>query len=414
MSSNVIRINTITDAENLFDTGLIVFGYGSPKSPLMKTFSKTANKLRQEYNFAHSNAEEVLAKYVKEGVVLYRPKHLANKFEDSSVMYNGAVDDEDAMASFIADNRHGIVGHRTTDNTKDFKEPIVIGYYNVDYVKDVRGTNVWRDKILKIAKDFPGYNFAVASKNDFKHELTEFGLDFVTGDKPVITAKEKGLKYKMAAEFDMDNFKEFMEDLKAGNLDAYIKSEAVPDNSLNNVKIAVAKNFDELITKNKKDVLVLFYAPWCGHCKKFTPIYDELGEKMINEDIEIVKINITANDIPETFSIPRYPTVYWVPSSTKLPILYSGKMDLETLIRFILKMKGRGEKAGLLHEIKVDVHSPGDSVETQVNSVADKINFFEVNIIFFSFCFFISINLIFSSFSQFFILLLQVKYFCYN
>ena len=134
---------------------------------------------------------------------------------------------------------------------------------------------------------------------------------------------------------------------------------------------------------------------------------------MINEDIEIVKINITANDIPETFSIPRYPTVYWVPFSTKLPILYSGKMDLETLIRFILKMKGRGEKAGLLHEIKVDVHSPGDSVETQVNSVADKINFFEVNIIFFSFCFFISIILIFSTFSQFF-LLLQIKYFCYN
>ena len=121
MSSNVIRINTITDAENLFDTGLIVFGYGSPKSPLMKTFSKTANKLRQEYNFAHSSAEEVLAKYVKEGVVLYRPKHLANKFEDGSVTYDGAADDKTAMASFIADNTHGIAGHRTTDNAKDFK-----------------------------------------------------------------------------------------------------------------------------------------------------------------------------------------------------------------------------------------------------------------------------------------------------
>ena len=132
----------------------------------------------------------------------------------------------------------------------------------MDYVKNIKGTNYWRNRVLKIAKDFSGYNFAVASKNDFQHELTEFGLDFVTGDKPVITAKEKGLKYKMAAEFDMDNFKEFMEDLKAGNLDAYIKSEAVPDNSANNVKVAVAKNFDELVTKSEKDVLVEFYAPW--------------------------------------------------------------------------------------------------------------------------------------------------------
>ena len=38
--------------------------------------------------------------------------------------------------------------------------------------------------------------------------------------------------------------------------------ESVPDNSANNVKVAVAKNFDELVTKSEKDVLVEFYAPW--------------------------------------------------------------------------------------------------------------------------------------------------------
>merc|ERR1712029_241372 len=117
-----------------------------------------------------------------EGVVLYRPKHLANKFEDGSVTYDGAADDKSAMALFIADNRHGIAGHRTTDNAKDFKEPLVVAYYDVDYVKNIKGTNYWRNRVLKIAKD-------------------------------------KGLKYKMAAEFDMDIVKEFMEDLKAGNLD---------------------------------------------------------------------------------------------------------------------------------------------------------------------------------------------------
>ena len=36
----------------------------------------------------------------------------------------------------------------------------------------------------------------------------------------------------------------------------------------------------------------------CGHCKKLTPIYDELGEKMAAEDVEIVKMDATANDVP--------------------------------------------------------------------------------------------------------------------
>ena len=139
---------------------------------------------------------------------------------------------------------------------------MIVAYYDMDYVKNIKGTNYWRNRVLKIAKDFTGYNFAVSSKNYFQHELQEFGMDFMAGDKPVMTAREKGLKYKMEAEFDMDNLKQFEEDLKSGEVEAYIKSEPVPDNSANNVKVAVAKNFDELVTKSEKDVLVEFYAPW--------------------------------------------------------------------------------------------------------------------------------------------------------
>jgi hypothetical protein len=42
------------------------------------------------------------------------------------------------------------------------------------------------------------------------------------------------------------------------------------------VKVLVSSNFDEVVFNKDKDVLVEFYAPWCGHCKQLSPIYDQV------------------------------------------------------------------------------------------------------------------------------------------
>jgi thiol-disulfide isomerase/thioredoxin len=52
--------------------------------------------------------------------------------------------------------------------------------------------------------------------------------------------------------------------------------EPVPNNGP--LTIVVGKNFDEIVRDPTKDVLVKFYAPWCGHCKKLAPVWDELAE----------------------------------------------------------------------------------------------------------------------------------------
>merc|ERR1712198_540536 len=144
-----------------------------------------------------------------------------------------------------------------------------------------------------------------------------------------------GLKYKMSEDFSVDNLKAFLTKMQAGELEPYLKSEAVPDNSGVNVKVAVAKNFEELVTKSEKDVLVEFYAPWCGHCKKLTPIYDELGEKMAEENVEIVKMDATANDVPPAYDVKGFPTLYWVPKGSKKPESYNGGRELDDFIKFI-------------------------------------------------------------------------------
>jgi len=81
--------------------------------------------------------------------------------------------------------------------------------------------------------------------------------------------------------------------------------------------VAVGKNFDEVVTDNGKDTLVEFYAPWCGHCKKLTPVYDELATKMENEDVSIVKMDATANDVPSDYQVQGFPTLFWKAASGK-------------------------------------------------------------------------------------------------
>eukprot|EP00088_Acartia_fossae_P071285 TRINITY_DN9755_c0_g1_i3.p1 TRINITY_DN9755_c0_g1~~TRINITY_DN9755_c0_g1_i3.p1 ORF type:complete len:486 (-),score=166.12 TRINITY_DN9755_c0_g1_i3:853-2310(-) len=320
---------------------VVIYCLGEESSDLCKTFQKVAAKLRENYAFAHSDSEEV-AKTVGGSlgsVILVRPKHLQSKLEDSVVVYDGSATDKSALEAFITKNYHGLAGHRTTDNARDFGQSnLVVAYYEVDYVKNAKGTNYWRNRVAKVCKEFPELTCAVSSKDDFQQELTEYGFDYVSGSAPVVVARgPAGEKFKMTEEFSVDNLKAFLTAVQAGEVEPYMKSEPLPDNEGKGVKVAVAKNFDELVTKSEKDVLIEFYAPWCGHCKKLAPTYDELGDKLADEDVEIVKMDATANDVPPQFNVRGFPTIFWLPKDSKTPKNYEGGRELDDFVNYIAK-----------------------------------------------------------------------------
>jgi len=142
-------------------------------------------------------------------------------------------------------------------------------------------------------------------------------------------------------EVNADNLKAFVEGARDGTYESYVKSEPLPENNDGPVTVLVGKNFDQIVY-DKKDVLVEFYAPWCGHCKKLAPVFDELGEAFKDDsNIVIAKMDSTANGSPKGVSVQGFPTLIFWDANNK-QIAYDGERDLESFKSWIVSNRASG------------------------------------------------------------------------
>ncbi|HUW28211.1 MAG TPA: thioredoxin [Sulfuriferula sp.] len=67
------------------------------------------------------------------------------------------------------------------------------------------------------------------------------------------------------------------------------------------------ENFESTILENDF-IIVDFWAPWCGPCRAFAPVYDQVSES--HPDIVFAKVNTEAEqDIAASFQIRSIPTL---------------------------------------------------------------------------------------------------------
>ena len=98
--------------------------------------------------------------------------------------------------------------------------------------------------------------------------------------------------------------------------------------------------FEEELKNGKK--LVLIYAEWCGHCKKLTPTWDKVSEKVNkDDDIKMIKINC-GEGTPEqkklmsTYDVDGYPTILIVDNGKATP--YEGDRTEDALLKQVNKL----------------------------------------------------------------------------
>lgn len=131
----------------------------------------------------------------------------------------------------------------------------------------------------------------------------------------------------------------FVDEFVSGKLSPSIKSEPIPKDQDGPVHVLVADEFDKVVFDESKDLLVEFYAPWCGHCKKLAPTYDSLGEKYKEhkDKITIAKMDATTNDVPPSagFSVQSFPTIKFRKAGSKEFMDFNGDRTLEGFVDFI-------------------------------------------------------------------------------
>uniref|UniRef100_A0A1W7R9Z7 Protein disulfide-isomerase n=1 Tax=Hadrurus spadix TaxID=141984 RepID=A0A1W7R9Z7_9SCOR len=326
------------DSANTFQASaevVLVGFFKDQTSDTAKVFLEVALE-SDDYAFGITSQDEVFQAYnmEKDGIVLFK------QFDEGRNDFEGEIT-ADALKEFINANSLPLV----VEFNQDTAQKVFGGEIKAHNLLFISKQSDEYEKLLevfrKVAKDFKNKVLFVTidiDEEDHERIMEFFGMRKDDApDMRLIRLEEEMTKFKPPTTgLSEENIRSFVQGVLDGKIKRHLLSESVPDDwDKGAVKVLVGQNFDDVALDKSKDVLVEFYAPWCGHCKQLAPIYEELGEKYKDQSsIVIAKMDATTNELDHV-KIHSFPTIKLFKKDTNEVIDFNGERTLEGLTKFI-------------------------------------------------------------------------------
>ncbi|KAH8515891.1 hypothetical protein H0E87_004348 [Populus deltoides] len=103
-------------------------------------------------------------------------------------------------------------------------------------------------------------------------------------------------------------------------------------------------NFNETVSKHDF-IVVEFYAPWCGHCKKLAPEYEKAASILSSNDPQVVLAKVDANEdankeIASQYDVKGFPTIVILRKGGKSVQEYKGPREADGIVEYLKKQSG--------------------------------------------------------------------------
>jgi len=262
------------------------------------------------------------------------------------------------LANLVKAHSIHLIDEIGPDNYRTYMESTTpLAYLFVDLqVPDQKETNV--EKIYQIVKDTKGkINWVYIDWSKYAKHSERLGLSGNTVPSIAIEdpVTQKHWAFDETAAITTEGVKAWIDQFLEGKLEPTVRSEPIPEKQDGPVTIIVANSFEQIVKDENKDVFVEFYAPWCGHCKKLAPVFDELGKALKGIDSVVIgKIDATANDVDGRLEIRGFPTLKFFSANAKnSPIDYNGDRSVKDMLEFVHK---HAAKPFTLPEVNEEPH----------------------------------------------------------